>query len=294
MSHLLVVDDAAVDRKLVGGLLENQTHYQVEYASNGLDALEQIEAKLPLAVITDLQMPDMDGMQLVAKMREIYPTVPAILITGFGSEDIALQALLQGAADYVPKSALATELAHSVESVLQISDRERPQQRLSHCLQYEELRYEIENDVRLVAPLVSKLQQSTIEMGIVDQHGSIRLGKAIAEAIRNAIYHGNLEISSSHLDHPDEAAAVRREEAPYSQRRVHVRANLAPDQARFVIRDEGNGFDLGQLPNVQLDPSRLTQANKRGLVLIHTFVDEVIFNESGNEVTLVKNSPAYA
>jgi len=104
MNHLLVVDDSLVDCRLVGGLLERHTKYHVEYAYNGFEALELLEARLPLAVVTDLQMPEMDGMQLVETIRRQFPTVPVILMTAHGSEEIALEALMLGAADYIPKT----------------------------------------------------------------------------------------------------------------------------------------------------------------------------------------------
>ena len=69
------------------------TKYHVEYASNGIEAIELLETRLPLAVVTDLQMPEMDGMQLVETMHRQFPTVPVILMTSRGSEEIALQAL---------------------------------------------------------------------------------------------------------------------------------------------------------------------------------------------------------
>ncbi len=121
MSYLLVVDDSLVDRQLAGRLLESRTKHHVEYASNGLEALEVLEARLPLAIVTDLLMPEMDGMQLVKAVRQHFATVPIILMTGHGSEEIALQALMHGAADYVPKSQLASQLLESVKGVLEIT-----------------------------------------------------------------------------------------------------------------------------------------------------------------------------
>ena len=104
MSHLLIVEDSLVDSRLAAELLRPK--YSVEYASNGLEALESMEARIPLAVITDLRMPEMDGMQLVKAVRRRFATVPVVLMTAHGSEEIALRALMAGAADYIPKSKL--------------------------------------------------------------------------------------------------------------------------------------------------------------------------------------------
>jgi len=91
-----------------------------------------------------------------------------------------------------------------------------------------------------------------------------------------------------------EAITQRTGQVPHCDRRVYVRAAFSPQEARFTIRDEGSGFDVSTLPNVQDDPSFLSGKGGRGLVLTHMFMDEVNFNPAGNEVTLVKRCPTSA
>jgi anti-sigma regulatory factor (Ser/Thr protein kinase) len=79
----------------------------------------------------------------------------------------------------------------------------------------------------------------------------------------------------------------RRSQQPYCQRRIHVDLRVTDDEARFVVRDEGPGFDVASAPNSD-DPQTLEQRGGQGLVLMRTFMDEVTFNSTGNEVTLVK------
>ena len=57
----------------------------------------------------------------------------------------------------------------------------------------------------------------------------------------------------------------------------------------FVVRDEGHGFDAGNLPD-PTDPHNIELASGRGVLLMRSFMDEVMFNETGNEVTMVKRS----
>src|SRR5579863_1998784 len=93
MSHLLVVDDSGVDRALAGQLLAKNSEWNVAYACNGKEAIEQFEQHVPDLVVTDLQMPEMNGLELVELVRERHPAVPVVLMTGFGSEDIAREAI---------------------------------------------------------------------------------------------------------------------------------------------------------------------------------------------------------
>jgi CheY-like chemotaxis protein len=111
MPIILVADDSETDRKLIEGLLRPKLDWIVQFAENGSQAFDMIGEIFPDVVVTDLQMPEMDGIQLCAEAKVEYPDVPIVLITGKGSEELAVEALDAGAASYVPKSALANSLA---------------------------------------------------------------------------------------------------------------------------------------------------------------------------------------
>ena len=79
----------------------------------------------------------------------------------------------------------------------------------------------------------------------------------------------------------------RRSELPYRDRRVSVDVRITANVARFVVRDEGPGFDVASIPDPG-DEAMLEGEHGRGLALMQTFMDELTFNETGNEVTLLK------
>jgi CheY-like chemotaxis protein len=293
MNYLLVVDDSLVDRQLVKSLLERRFNHRIEYASTGWEALEQIESHLPLAVISDLQMPEMDGLELTQTIRRRFPSVPVILMTAFGSETLAVEALMRGATDYVPKIKLAAELGRAVETALSATAGTGRDPRLQPCLRLEQAHFELDNDADLIPPLVDYLLQMARDMAIVDDADRLRLSKALFEALSNAVYHGNLELSAKDLGSrsPPEGSELvrqRREQAPYRDRRLVVEATFSPHEGCFVVRDEGPGFDHRCEPNLAADLLHVASNERRGLVLIKLFVDEVRFNERGNEITLVK------
>src|SRR5262245_25166913 len=118
MPTVLVVDDLATERRLVGALLEKQLDCQVRYAGNGREALAHMAGDLPDLVLSDLQMPEMNGLELVQAVKNDFASVPIILMTAEGSEDIAARALQLGAASYVPKRRLAQDLAATVLRIL--------------------------------------------------------------------------------------------------------------------------------------------------------------------------------
>lgn len=291
MSRVLVVDDSPVDRRLAGRLIEKLGDMDVFYAENGKVALEQVEAHLPDVVVTDMQMPELDGFGLVEALKAQYPLIPVILMTAAGSETVAVKALQLGAASYVPKSALAEDLADVTERVLVMSRTRRSQTRLMNRVKRSLVEYELETDRELVLSLSAQLQQQFNAMRICSETDGLRVGIALEEALLNAFYHGNLECSSHLREHDCQAyvdlANRRCEESPYKDRRIYVTAQLSRDEARWTIRDDGPGFDPSKLPD-PTNPEYLERPHGRGLMLMRTFMTEVSYNDRGNEVCMVK------
>ena len=192
--------------------------------------------KSPAVVLTDLQMPDCNGLELVDQIRANYPSVPVVLITTVGSEKIALKALQRGAASYVPKSELATELADSLERVVAAAQTTQNRRRLLSRLTRVELEFVFENDPCFIQVLVSQIQDQLAPFSFCDQNGLIRIGVALEEAVLNAMYHGNLEVDSK-LRQVDEKQFhrlidERRTMPPYSTRQLKVSAQAVADPSR--------------------------------------------------------------
>ena len=149
----------------------------------------------------------------------------------------------------------------------------------------------LSNDPTLLTNLVTHMQDLLHQMELLPQNDRLRVGVALEEALLNAAYHGNLEVSSQ-LREQDHAAyyELARERSgctPYSERNIYVDVELSPEIVQYVIRDEGPGFDPGELPD-PTDPANLDRPCGRGLLLMRTFMDGVEYNPLGNEVTLVK------
>ncbi len=296
MTKLLVVEDSAVDRRLVGELLKRRLECSLEFAASGEEAMARIQKISPDLVLTDLTMPGMNGLELVKSLRTHYPNVPVILMTAYGNESLAMTALEQGAASYVPKSHLPEKLADTVEEVLELARADRSHYRLIQCLTESRFVFDLENDPALIDPLVDLVQQMVTGIQLVDFTGRLQIGVALKQALLNALFHGNLQISNDQLKHVEgdllqmnEQSLVERRalEPPYRDRRIRIEIDLGTEAAKFVVRDGGQGFDTSRVPDVS-QPGGLEASGHRGLALIRTFMDEVSFNEAGNEITMVK------
>jgi CheY-like chemotaxis protein len=119
-SHILVVDDSPTQLRQIQFLLEKEG-FVVQSAMDGIQAIASIEETMPLLVVTDLQMPEMNGLELVASLKESMPSLPVILTTSQGSEEIASQALKAGAASYVPKRELNDTLIPVLQQVMAVN-----------------------------------------------------------------------------------------------------------------------------------------------------------------------------
>ena len=291
MATVLVVDDSPIDRQLVGGLLQQDTDWTVTYAGDGAAALASIRIGPPDIVVTDLQMPEMTGLELVTAVRKSFSQVPVVLMTGKGSEEIAVEALHAGAASYVPKRALSTMLVDTVRRVLASFQEDRHRSELMKRVAVRSESFEIENDVNLLLSLSRHLQQTLADAWGLDRTDRLRIGTALEEALLNALYHGNLGVRSElkEIDHDEfyKQANERRIALPWSDRRIRVLVRITSEEIEVTIRDEGNGFDPSKLPD-PTDPENLDRPCGRGVMLMRAFMDDVRYNATGNEVTLVR------
>ena len=102
--HVLLVDDDPALLEALSEMLQlRMEEVVVDKAESAGRALEWIAAKNYETIVSDIKMPGMDGLALLARLREIRPYTPTLLITGHGQHDLAVQALRGGAYDFIQK-----------------------------------------------------------------------------------------------------------------------------------------------------------------------------------------------
>ncbi|WP_404305066.1 ATP-binding response regulator [Neorhodopirellula lusitana] len=230
------------------------------------------------------------------ELRGKAPHLPIVLLTRPGAEHVACEALLRSAASYVPESLVETALVDTVGQVIAVGRNAINATDLEQCVSRTKLELVLPSQESLVPSIIAKLERTAEQLGLFDEMIWTQVAMALDEAILNAMIHGNLEVQSS-LREVDDGKAYwdlivsRRESSPYAERRTFVTLTATRSQAVFVIRDEGPGFDLSQIPDPD-DPANLESIGGRGLLLINAFMDEVHHNESGNEITMIKRKSA--
>jgi CheY-like chemotaxis protein len=146
---ILVADDSLLEQRYVGRILAEHGGWRVAFARNGAEALDALPHTPPAVLLTDMNMPKMDGLTLVEKVREQFPLIPVVLMTGSGSEKVAVAALKAGAADYVPKQALAHDLVPVLERVLSVGQAEHRRYRVLQGMTRRSSQFVLENDPAL-------------------------------------------------------------------------------------------------------------------------------------------------
>lgn len=289
MKRVLVVDDSVLDREIAAAQVAEALCEPIK-ATCGREALDVLANDSIDIVLADLNMPDINGLELVKTVTDRYPLLPIVLMTSSGSEETAVQALQSGAASYIPKRLLHRELKQTLRELGKLATAKRDRKRAIELIKSSESYFEIGYDRDAPAAVMRYLVDSVLAFGLCTERDEVRLGSALCEAIRNAVDHGNLELDSkmrlagdhSYWDLGDD----RKTQEPYRDRKVYISSRLTQQEATFVIRDEGPGYDPTVLPD-PMNPENLVKPTGRGLLLMRTFMSEVTTNDRGNELTMV-------
>jgi anti-sigma regulatory factor (Ser/Thr protein kinase) len=168
---------------------------------------------------------------------------------------------------------------------------------LGRSLERMDLAFELNNDPPLLARLPNYVARRAARIMLLGGHERFGVALALGEALANALYHGNLGLSSQELYDGSPGSglaggalvAQRLRQPPYCQRKIRLIVRLARDVSAFTVRDEGAGFNPANV-NDPTDDDALLRSYGRGIFLMRKYMDEVRFNLAGNAVTLVKRS----
>lgn len=88
--------------------------YRLEFAQNGPEALEKLKDLNPAVMLLDIKMPKIHGMEILKQVKQLKPSLPVIIVTGYQSVEMAQEALRCGAKDYIPKPFESKQILEAV------------------------------------------------------------------------------------------------------------------------------------------------------------------------------------
>jgi serine/threonine-protein kinase RsbW len=252
--NILIVDD---HDDLASLLMQEFTKsgHSVKILENRDEAVDLLENKSFDVVITDL-----DGEHLTTPVNDSDPEcLPA-------TEDSrsSIKAFKLCISNYQKESFSEDELKFFVEKTLDCKAKCVDKKELIQEL-HEKIEFEVPSVISLMHSILDYLMKRVEKVGVVNPETS-NLFVALDEAFVNAVKHGN-KFDANKL--------------------VRITADVSPEEARFTIEDQGDGFNVAEIPD-PLDPQNLFKTSGRGVLFIYNIMDEVRYNERGNRLTMVK------
>jgi signal transduction histidine kinase len=269
---VLIIEDDAVDREAVRRLLDPD-RYALAEATSGLEGLDLARQSAPDCVLLDYRLSDSDGLELQRSLLEIAPYVPVIMLTGQGSEWVAVEAMKRGAADYLVKGALTREtLQRAIDGAVTCSSlQERLDAKQREIDDILSIAY---NDLR--APLGQVDLAARKVRALVDGDAKNEIDAILANnSTMRALVDDLLDFARA--DQPDPRAGL-----------VDLAASLeeALDDLRAKIEESGARIDHDPLPAVYGSPRSLRR-------LLRDLLDNAIkFRGEGKPVVRVETQRA--
>jgi anti-sigma regulatory factor (Ser/Thr protein kinase)/ActR/RegA family two-component response regulator len=261
--RILIVDGNEELRTLLSRVLADFGH-EVVATGNREDALAREDLEDFDLVISDLTDDADGGVQIVSELKRKSLLVPVVVSSDETQPAGVIKAFKMGAANYVRRPYSREELRDIVEKTLSYKLRFIEDVKVLPFV-HEKIEFELPSDLSLMNGVLHYLHERVVQLGLINPERS-NLFIALDEAFVNAVKHGNRN-------------------DPH--RIVRITADLSAKEARFTVEDEGEGFNVNEIPN-PLDPANLFKSSGRGVLLIYNIMDEVRYNERGNRLTMIK------
>jgi YesN/AraC family two-component response regulator len=290
---ILIVEDDYASREFLSSLIKLEG-FEVQTAVNGEDGLEKHAEYKPDLIISDIQMPKMDGLEMLSRLRKEKFDTLFIITTAFGSEDYAIEALRLGANNYLKKPIDKRSLMGLVKKYQSIIEHRLKIKKAEGKILEKNLKILFDTNIQHVSEIVGQLI-SEINFSFNDSdRTNIELG--LDELITNAIEHGNLgitfeeKVEASETNSMAELYQKRMNDPVFGQRKILVEYAQLDGYCQWIITDEGQGFDWQSIPD-PTQGAQLMELSGRGIFITNFLFDELEYMGKGNQVRVKKKLP---
>lgn len=202
---ILVVDDEEFIRRMVMRILAEKG-YMCAQAADGSKALEALAAREFALVISDVNMPGMSGLEMLATVRQLHPDTAIIMLTGVDNQETAIRALELGAYGYLIKPFQPNELVINVANALRRRDLEKLRDEYAQRLEREVAEYTDE-----IRQRETQLRTLVIELSMSEEQERRRIATALHDQISQVLAFAKIELRALMTDQAPSAARDRLE-----------------------------------------------------------------------------------
>ncbi|HGE69481.1 TPA: sigma-54-dependent Fis family transcriptional regulator [Candidatus Poribacteria bacterium] len=254
MSKILLIEDDETMRDGMSQVLKRAGH-DVVCVSNGFDGIKSLSKEKFDLVITDFKMEGMDGMEVLEKVKSIDENIEVLMITAYGTIDMAVEAMRKGAFDYVTKPFSPKEFIIRVEKAIKFGDAKKTEARLDEENKY--LRHELDiqynfgeivgasEKMKAVFEMVEKIAKSDSAVMIYGESGTGK--EMVARAIH---FHSNRKDNSFVKVNCGALAEGVLESELFGHEKGSFTGAIRRKLGRFELADKGTIFldEIGDIP----------------------------------------------
>jgi CheY-like chemotaxis protein len=288
----LVVDDSKAYINFITSILENY-NCQIFTANDGHTGLQQYKLVKPDIIFCDIEMPVMNGIEMLKKLRVKDRNVIIIMMTGNSKEKYVLEALNSGASNYFKKDDLKKELPIIVEKYLTVIFEQKKPKEFTDQIESGSIDFVFDNRIENLASI--SLYLASLTRGVLSNEKRSQITIGLQELLMNAVEHGNLNITyrekTDALENNclEELYNERLTQQNLESRRVRVNFQRVPELVEWSITDEGDGFDISSIPD-PCDVVNLDEMHGRGILISKYQFDELKYSNNGKTVWVMKNA----
>lgn len=247
MAHILIIDDNPTNRETYADVLSDEGHTCLTAAS-GEEGLAQMTGAHVDAVLCDLKLPNLDGLATMELAHERQGPIPWILITGHGSEEIAVTAIKRGAFNYLTKPVDLSRLKATVESAARLANANKENKALRRELGYDEALERIIGTSTAVKNMKKLIKQISATDATVLIEGESGTGKELVadavQALSNRSNRPYVKLNTAAIPHE------LLESELFGHERGAFTGAVQQKKGKFEVADTGTIFldEIGEMP----------------------------------------------
>ncbi len=241
--------------------------FSCQVFTSGQELVDRILTEEPLIIFTEMVLPDISGIELIKKIRQISSRLTIVIITANADKDNVVEAINSNADYLIKKPFELNEISAVTERFRRRRNIEDGRKKI-HPYIKNDLNIKFPGKRNFITASVSFVRELFYSIGYYNETEINKVATAFYEGLANAFMHGN---------NNDET------------QEIHLSVLYDNDELDFYIRDNGSGFDFNKKIGEMNDPKKLLVLGGRGITIIDSFMDGYEFLDNGSTLHMTKH-----